>query len=293
MPTAGERRHEPPKENLPELPADDIVIEGRGSDALRTAAATSGQARSTRALSFCTIAEDYDRFRPGPPAEILEWVLPPQCDVAVDIGAGTGALTRELVRHVGTVIAVEPDRRMGAVLASRVPRAAVLTGRAEDLPLPDGGVDAVVGSSMWHWVDEARAASEAARVLRPGGVLGVLWSGPDRSQPWLAELLARPGGSGTAGADGQHRHRHEMDLPADAPFSVPQARTLEWSMAVTPEHLVGLAGTYSGFIILPEAERIRLRRRLADAVANHPALAGRRKIELPMRCTCWRAVREP
>jgi ubiquinone/menaquinone biosynthesis C-methylase UbiE len=151
------------------------------------------QDRSARALSFGAIAEDYDRFRPGPPRKIVDWVLPRQCEAAVDIGAGTGALTRELLRCVRHVIAVEPDPRMSAVLAARVPRASVVSGRAEELPLRDRSVDAVVGSSMWHWVDEARAAIEAARVLRPGGVLGLLWSGPDRSQGWLAELLAGPG----------------------------------------------------------------------------------------------------
>ena len=71
-----------------------------------------------------------------------------------------------------------------------------------------------------------------------------------------------------------------------------QTQTVEWSLAVTPDELVGLAGTYSGFIVLPEAEKMRLRRDLADVVRHHPALAGRREIDLPMRCTCWRAVRD-
>jgi SAM-dependent methyltransferase len=249
--------------------------------------------RSTRALSFGAIAEDYDRYRPGPPVEVLEWVLPRQREAAVDIGAGTGALTRELVRCVRHVIAVEPDPRMGAVFAARVPRATVLSGRAEELPLRDRSIDAVMGSSMWHWVDEARAAMEAARVLRPGGVLGLLWSGPDRAQGWLAELLAGSGRelSGWAGEDRLHRRLHEIHLPADAPFTVSETCTLQWSLAVTPEHLVGLAGTYSGFIVLPEAERTRLRDERADVMHNHPALAGRQEIELSMRCTCWRAVR--
>jgi ubiquinone/menaquinone biosynthesis C-methylase UbiE len=247
---------------------------------------------SERASSFGAIAEDYDRFRPGPPEDAVDWVLSGPRDTAVDIGAGTGALTRELVSRVRHVIAVEPDPRMSAVLATRVARADMLTAMAEALPLRDASVDAVVGSSMWHWVDEQRAASEAARVLRPGGVLGLLWSGPDRSKGWLADLFA---GQGKAVArrvgDDTARRRHEVHLRADLPFTPPETRTMEWSLAVTPEQLIGLAGTYSGFIVLPEAERIRLRDQLADIVRDHPTLGGQTAIELPMRCTSWRALR--
>jgi SAM-dependent methyltransferase len=246
---------------------------------------------SVRALSFGAIAEDYDRFRPGPPPDAIEWVLSRPRDSAVDIGAGTGALTRLLVARVRNVVAVEPDRRMSAVVTARVSQATVLVGTAEALPLRNASVDAVVGSSMWHWVDEERAATEAARVLRPGGVLGLLWSGPDRSRGWLADLFAGQGRAlaSRAGNDRTRRRRHEVRLPADAPFAVPETRTLEWSLAVTPEQLIGLAGTYSEFIVLPEAERTQLRNQLGDVV--HTALDGQQIIELPMRCTCWRTVR--
>jgi SAM-dependent methyltransferase len=245
---------------------------------------------SERASSFGAIAEDYDRFRPGPPAEAVDWLLSRPCDAAVDIGAGTGALTRELVARVRSVIAVEPDPRMSAVLAARVAHAEVLTARAEALPLQDATTDAVVGSSMWHWVDEQRAATEAARVLRPGGVLGVLWGGPDRSQGWLADLRAVQRQAG-ARDDTARRRRHEVNLPGGLPFTPPETRTVEWSLTVTPEQLIGLAGTYSGVIVLPEAERTRLRDQLGHTVRTHPSLAGQTAIELPMRCTCWRAFR--
>ncbi len=248
--------------------------------------------RSTRATSFGTIAEDYDRYRPGPPATAVDWILPRQCDAVVDIGAGTGALTRLLVDHARHVTAVEPDPRMAAVLAARVPSATVLSGSAEQLPVPDGEFDAVVGSSMWHWVDEARASMEAARVLRPGGVLGLLWSGPDRSQGWLSEVLGRSRNQEQAArSDRDRRRRHRVALPADAPFGEPETLVVRWSLQVTPDELIGLAGTYSGFIVLPAAERDRWRDEITEVVRNHPAVVGRDEVELPMRCLCWRAVR--
>jgi SAM-dependent methyltransferase len=255
----------------------------------------SAEDRSRRATSFGAIAEDYDRFRPGPPSPAVEWVLPQPCEEAVEIGAGTGALTRQLVRHVRHVTAVEPDPRMAAVLAARVPGVTVLSGRAEELPVRGKSADAVVGSSMWHWVDEALASSEAARVLRPGGVLGLLWSGPDRSQKWVEDVLAAPGGDPRAplAEDGPRRPRHQVHLPSDAPFSVPETRSWDWSLEVTPDELVGLAGTYSRFIVLGEADKARLLERRAETIRRHPVLAGRGRIDLPMRCTCWRAVRQP
>ena len=144
---------------------------------------------------------------------------------------------------------------------------------------------------MWHWVDAERASVEVARVLRPGGGLGLLWSGPDRSQPWLAELLSGVRRAQPPADENPPRHRRVMGLAPEAPFSMPESHIMRWSLTVTPEHLIELACTYSGFIVLPEAERNRLRGGLVDAVHDHPALAGRSEIELPMRCICWRAVR--
>jgi SAM-dependent methyltransferase len=249
--------------------------------------------RSVRALSFGAIAEEYRRFRPGPPAAAVEWIVPERCDTAVDIGAGTGALTAHLVRHAPRVIAVEPDRRMSAVLGSLVTDAVVTTGRAEQLPLRDGTVDVVAGASMWHWVDEERAATEVARVLRPGGVLGLLWSGPDRTEGWLANLLTASRGEAPVNelAARSRQRRQRVNLPAHLPFAEPETQVLRWSLSVTPEQIIGLARTYSGFIVLPEAERERLQQLLVDAVRDHPVLAGQEQIDLPMRCTAWRAVR--
>jgi SAM-dependent methyltransferase len=244
-----------------------------------------------RALSFGAIAEDYDRFRPGPPVEAVRWIVPPHRHLAVDIGAGTGALTRLLVDAVERVVAAEPDLRMAALLARNVPGADVVSARAEELPLDTGIADAVVGASMWHWVDPERAAVEVARVLRPGGVLGLLWSGPDRTQPWVADVLTAARPQGNADAARGRRHRHDGGLPADAPFSEPETHTVEWSLPVTRSSLVELACTYSEFIILSENEKTARRQAVTDAVLAHQAGGADDEFVLPMRCQCWRAQR--
>src|SRR3981081_1687106 len=124
-----------------------------------------------KASSFGTIAEDYDRWRPGPKPAGVDWLTPEGPARVVYLGAGTGALSRLLVGRVPDLVAVEPDVRMREVLARNVPEATVLEGRGEQLPLPDASVDAVLVSSAWHWMDADATVAEISRVLRPGGVL--------------------------------------------------------------------------------------------------------------------------
>jgi SAM-dependent methyltransferase len=143
---------------------------------------------SERATSFGSVAESYDRVRPGPAAEALDWLVPQDCGLAVDVAAGTGLFTRALTGRATQVVAIEPDERMRAVLAQRSPGVRVLAGWGERMPLPDGCADAVFVSTAWHWLDPVLAVPEIARVLRPGGRLGVVWTSRDRREDWVAEL---------------------------------------------------------------------------------------------------------
>lgn len=106
--------------------------------------------RETRRLSFGSVATDYDRYRPGPPPQALDWLVPPDAQAVLDLAAGTGAVTRELIGRAARVVAVEPDERMRAVLAASCPEAEVLAGRGEDIPLPAASVDAVVIRAARH-----------------------------------------------------------------------------------------------------------------------------------------------
>ena len=135
-----------------------------------------------KATSFGNVAESYDRVRPGPAPRALDWLVPDGCEVAVDLAAGTGLFTRELIGRAARVVAVEPDARMREVLARRSPEVDVREGWGEAMPLPDASADAVFVSTAWHWLDPARAVPEIARVLRPGGRLGVIWTSRNRDQ---------------------------------------------------------------------------------------------------------------
>jgi SAM-dependent methyltransferase len=99
------------------------------------------------------------------------------------VGAGTGKLTRTLEQTGAQLIAVEPVPQMRAVLEREVPSARALAGRAEEIPLGDGSVDAIVAGQAFHWFDGPRALAEFHRVLSPGGHLGLIWNRREKTQP--------------------------------------------------------------------------------------------------------------
>jgi ubiquinone/menaquinone biosynthesis C-methylase UbiE len=108
----------------------------------------------------------------------------------LDLGAGTGKLTRALLPRVARVIAVEPGPNMLAQLRLAVPQAETLLGAAEAIPLPDESVDAVVCGQSFHWFRADEALAEIRRVLRPGGGLGLIWNSRDPDDPLQAEVTA-------------------------------------------------------------------------------------------------------
>jgi SAM-dependent methyltransferase len=235
-----------------------------------------------RATSFGTIAADYDRYRPAPPAAVAEWLLPEGAQRVADVCAGTGGCSRVLARRVEEVVAVDLDTRMVALAGPAVRQ---VCGRGEALPIRTSALDAVLVSSGWHWLDEEAAVAEAARVLRPGGVLGVLWNGPARHVEWVGELLGRTRSDGDAPRR-PRSPRRELRIPAEAPFRQPQTWQIEWSLTRTRSELIGLAGTYSRFITLPPDEQDRMTRRAAEVARIHPPL-----VDLPMTTRGWKAVR--
>jgi SAM-dependent methyltransferase len=150
----------------------------------------SDEVRALRAASFGSVAEAYERARPGYPDEAVSWLLGKRPLTVVDVGAGTGKLTRQLVAAGHEVVAVEPLAEMRAQLRAVVPEARALAGSAEAIPLPSQSADAVVAAQAFHWFDDERALPEIARVLRSGGVLGLIWNMRDDSVEWMARLSA-------------------------------------------------------------------------------------------------------
>ena len=135
------------------------------------------------ASSFDLAAEEYERTRPDYPDAVLDHVPVPADATVLDLGAGTGKLTRVLARRYARVLAVEPLDRMRAILEQVVPHAEARRGRAEQIPLPDAAVDAVFAAQAFHWFANDEAVAEIARVLRPRGVLALVWNSADDNRP--------------------------------------------------------------------------------------------------------------
>jgi SAM-dependent methyltransferase len=242
------------------------------------------------------VADDYDRTRPSPPDDALDWLVPENCEIAIDLAAGTGLFTRALQRRTGQVIAVEPDDRMRAVLAARSPGVRVVAGRGEAIPVPDASADGVFISSAWHWLDHEHAVPEIARVLRDGGRLGVIWTSRDRRVDWMAELntsgrprAVQPDG----GAGSRPRPRHEVTLPEDAPFENVSTAWFAFTRTMTVEDAVDWLATHSGLITAPPGEREARLAGAREALLRRAGDDG--MVEIPMRSRCWRAdrVRRP
>jgi SAM-dependent methyltransferase len=277
----------------------------------------SPEEKSKLAASFGGVAAQYERFRPGPPAQAVEWILPGRVRRVVDLGAGTGALSRLLVDRAEEVVAVEPDERMRSVLVDALPTVRAVDGRGEAMPLPDRWADAVVASSSWHWMDPVPALHEVARVLAPGGVLGALWSGPDPESPFVEQsrvLLARAalggshawdtdsgGGPGDLTGGGElaqlvlgdgARPRFSLEIPPGVPFDQPEHTAFTWDVPLNSDELIGLLGTFSWIITMPDDRRQRIvdevRRVLRDVVG----LGGDATVDVGFRSDAWRSRRQ-
>ncbi len=250
-----------------------------------------------RSRSFGTIAADYDRVRPSPAPEALDWLLPERRDLVVDVGAGTGLFSRALASRGAHVVAVEPDDRMRAVLQENSPGVEAIVGSGEAIPLPDASADGVFFSSAWHWMDPDKAIPEVARVLRDGGRFGVIWTSRDHETDWLRAdewfRDAAPDGDVLRGETlpRGRQARREHSLPTGGDFTNIETRLFRYTRPMTPADFVDWLTTYSRIITAPAEVRERGRARAAAALAEQ--FPGATVLDVPMRSRCWRADRVP
>lgn len=196
--------------------------------------------------NFGSARGEYDRGRPSYPAEAVAALVGSAVDIA-DIGAGTGKLTAGLLGEGRDVVAVDPDARMLETLAAHLPEVETRVGTAEDLPLENDSRDLLTFGQSWHWVDADVASAEAARVLRPGGALGLIWNIRDESVDWVAALteiitpsaaeqyVARIAG----GSDGA------VVSPFAPPFTDVEHSRFDWVREISVDDLVALVASRS------------------------------------------------
>jgi SAM-dependent methyltransferase len=253
------------------------------------------------ALSFGSAAHLYDSIRPTYPAATIAWAVGEEPGAVdddspskrrlrvLDLGAGTGRLTEVLLAAGHDVVAVEPDEQMRAVAAERCPAAAVLAGSAEDIPLPDASVDAVVAGQAYHWFAPQRALPQIRRVLRDGGVFTPVWNVRDDRVPWVGAF------SGIIGSEGYGLERREDRIGSSWPygpvapwFTVPEQRLYDHVVPIAPARLVDLARSRSSHLTADDATKARLDGEIAELIATDPALAGRDIVDMPYVTCAYR-----
>jgi SAM-dependent methyltransferase len=238
--------------------------------------------RARRALSFSAVADAYERARPEYPEEAVRWLAGAPPREVVDLAAGTGKLTRVLVRLGHRVTAVEPLAEMRDQLVRAVPGVEALAGSAESMPLPDASADVVAVAQAYHWFDPPAALPEIARVLRPGGRLGIVWNLRDESVDWVARLSELIGSE----SDGERDERDE--LAASGHFEPAEEGEWRWEQSLDRVRLRDLVRSRSFCATLPAGERETV---LAAVDRLYDEVAGGDGLSLPYVTYGLRAAR--
>jgi SAM-dependent methyltransferase len=239
--------------------------------------------RRGRATSFAAVADAYERSRPGYPAEAVRWLTGEAPLDVVDLGAGTGKLTRALVAMGHRVTAVEPLPEMLAHVHAAAPEATVVMGGAESMPLPAGSADVITVAQAFHWFDHGPALREIARVLRPGGRIALVWNTRDEGEPWVQTLSESALGRETI----EDRDAVEP-IDRSGLFDAVERASFRHVQELDLDTLLDLVRSRSYCAMLTPAEQAPVLDRVAAIFAGH-ARDGR--VELPYLTECFRAVR--
>ena len=232
------------------------------------------------ARSFGSVADAYDRGRPGYPAEAASWLVGTEPALVLEIGAGTGKLTEALTALGHEVHATDPDDAMLAKLRARLPDVPTSVASAEKLPAKDATYDVVVAGQAFHWFDHEQALPEIARVLRRGGRLALVWNARDEQIPWVRKL-GRIIGSPT-------HPRNAEPLVASAYFDdVSEAKFRHWQ-TVDRTSIQDLAVSRSSLAVLDEDRRLA---KVAEVLALYDDYGrGMDGMQLPYFASCFRAT---
>jgi SAM-dependent methyltransferase len=231
--------------------------------------------------------EDYERGRPGWPPEVVDVPGLLSSATVLELGAGTGKLTRLLVTTFERVIALEPAEAMRRLLVEHAPQADLLDAAAQEIPIADGSADAVFAAESFHWFDDDRTLAEIVRTLRPRGALVLMWNlpaGPTEPSIEAAEefLSKRAPSRDQVGYDpldlgGPRYASGEWRLVlADSPFEPLRELVLPNPQTVDRESLVAFFASMGWLADLPDADRLPL---LDEVLSLLPAPEYRRTWE--------------
>ncbi|HEV7524013.1 MAG TPA: class I SAM-dependent methyltransferase [Acidimicrobiia bacterium] len=235
---------------------------------------------------------DYEAARPSYPPEAVAWFvehldITPGRRVA-DLAAGTGKLTRLLLPTGADFLAVEPVPGMRATFRALLADIPLIAGTAEALPLAAESLDAITVAQAWHWFDHDRASAEAARVLRRGGRLGLVWNARDRAEPWVDEVWSIMDRVEKRAPWRDHENWRDSALVAPMPRFGPLHETeFRHVQRISPEGVVQRVASVSHVAVLAEPEREAVLDEVRTLLRTHPAVRGRDQVEIPYRVDCF------
>lgn len=239
---------------------------------------------------------DYEAARPSYPPDAVAWFvdnlrIAPDAVVA-DVAAGTGKLTRLLEPTGADIVAIEPVAGMRDSFRRVLPEMPLVAGTAEALPLARGALDAMTVAQAWHWFDHDRAIAEVARVLRPGGRLGLVWNARDRSVPWVDAVWSIMDRVEKRAPWRDHENWRDSALLRPMPgFSEMHSAEFRHAQETTPDGVVQRVASVSHVAVLPPAEREQVLDEVRHLLATEPAVRGRETVQITYRVDCFWAER--
>ncbi|QOR70799.1 class I SAM-dependent methyltransferase [Ruania alkalisoli] len=242
---------------------------------------------SAMGTSFGAATTAYEAGRPSYPAAAVDWMLAgAQREVSdiVDVGAGTGKLTAALVGDGRSVTAIDPDEAMLTTLAGNLPEVSTAVGTAESLPMAEASQDAVVLGQAWHWVEPATASAEIARVLRPGGVLGLIWNIRDERTDWVARM------SRIIHLSAAEQLISGTGPQIAAPFGEVEQERIEWTRTMDRATIEAMVASRSYYITASDDDRRRIDDGLATLLDELGLTAADATIDFPYVTVAYRAT---
>lgn len=242
-------------------------------------------------------AEVYERSRPSYPPEAVRWLvenvhIQPGA-VVVDLAAGTGKLTRLLLPAGPSLVAVEPVLGMRRLLRRLLPSVPAVAGTAELLPFRASSIDAVCAAQAFHWFDADRAFAELARVLRPGGRVGLLWNARDRSVDWVDQVWTVMDRVERRAPWRDHENWRDSALGDRPGFGPLHRAAFRHEQPTTHEGVVERIRGVSHVAVLPPADRDVVLTEVREILAHHPATRDAGELQIPYRVDCYWTERLP
>jgi ubiquinone/menaquinone biosynthesis C-methylase UbiE len=239
-----------------------------------------------QARSFGGVADAYDRGRPGYPQAAAAWLTGDEPLTVLELGAGTGKLTEQLVALGHDVHATDPDEAMLEILRTNLPDVRTSVGVAEEIPATDSSYDVVVGAQCFHWFDHDKALPEIRRVLKPRGRLSLVWNLRDERIPWIKKL------GRIIGTQEQLADPNEL-LRSSLRFIVVEEKTFKHWQTVDRRSIQDLVASRSNIALLDPDARAGKMRELLELYDSYGRGMDGMQLHYETRCFRSRVVKSP